>query len=111
MKSTPTCVCVTTATAEEEQAQTLASLLVEKRLAACVQLSPISSVYRWQGKIESASEVRLVAKTSATLAQSVIDTIQANHPYDVPEIIVTKIVDGSQDYLKWIETETGPVDG
>ena len=96
---------VSTTVESREEAETLAHLLVEERLAACVQVMPIASVYRWKGKVESASEHLLLAKTHTDKASALVSRIQEVHSYDVPEVVVTPIVDGSPDYLKWVSEQ------
>ncbi len=102
-------VQVTTTTEREEDARQIADLLVERRLAACVQIvGPISSVYRWQGKVESAREWQCLVKTRHDLLDDVSDAIREIHPYEVPEIIAVPIVAGSREYLTWLEEQTSP---
>jgi periplasmic divalent cation tolerance protein len=101
-------VQVTTATGKRQDAEQLASELVSRRLAACAQVSgPIVSTFRWQGKVETAEEWVCTMKT--TIAQ--LDAIQRLfgeiHPYDVPELIATSIVDGSDAYLRWLSEQVG----
>jgi periplasmic divalent cation tolerance protein len=101
-------VQVTTATGKRQDAEQLASELVSRRLAACAQVSgPIVSTFRWQGKVETAEEWVCTMKT--TIAQ--LDAIQRLfgeiHPYDVPELIATPIVDGSDAYLRWLSEQVG----
>jgi periplasmic divalent cation tolerance protein len=101
-------VQVTTATGKRQDAEQLASELVSRRLAACAQVSgPIVSTFRWQGKVETAEEWVCTVKT--TIAQ--LDAIQSLfgeiHPYDVPELIATSIVDGSDAYLRWLSEQVG----
>ena len=100
-------VQVATTTQTKEDALQVARALVERRLAACVQVDgPITSVYRWKGKIENASEWLLLAKTKATLAAQLAAHIKEAHSYDVPEIVLTPIIGGLDDYLNWIRDET-----
>jgi len=99
-------VVVTTTLESEADARNLAHQIVEQRLAACVQTTPIQSVYRWQGAIETASEHRLVAKTRGALTERLVGFIRSEHSYEVPEIIVTPIVGGLDAYLQWIGEET-----
>jgi periplasmic divalent cation tolerance protein len=94
---------VLTTTASEEEARKIARNLVERRLAACVNIIPqVSSIYRWQEKIEEAREWLLVIKTTAAAFAQVRDTITELHSYDLPECICLTIEDGSPNYLQWI---------
>jgi len=94
---------VLTTTGSEEQARSIARALVERRLAACVNiLSPVESVYRWKGKVESDAEWLLLIKTTAEAFPRVRDAILELHSYEVPECILLSIEDGSADYLDWI---------
>ena len=91
-------------------AQALATLLLEQRLAACVSiLAPVRSLYRWQGKMESAEEVPLLIKTVDERYAALEALIQAHHPYELPEIIATPIALGLPGYLAWLESETAEV--
>ena len=89
-----------------DEAEAIATALVDARLAACVQLMPVDSVYRWQGAVERASEVMLHAKTTQARLAEAEALIKARHRYAVPEIIAVPIVAGSTDYLGWIEAST-----
>jgi periplasmic divalent cation tolerance protein len=94
---------VLTTVSSAEEAERIASELLEKRLAACVQtLGPIVSRYRWQGKPEEEREWQCLAKTEEALYAEVEATIRALHSYEEPEIIATPIVAGSRGYLDWI---------
>ncbi|HET8813752.1 MAG TPA: divalent-cation tolerance protein CutA [Solirubrobacterales bacterium] len=98
------CVQVLTTTGSEEEAGRIAELLVERRLAACVQVvGPIASRYRWQGAIEEEREWQCLAKTTRAAYDAVEAAIREAHSYDEPEIIATPIVAGSPGYLAWIE--------
>ena len=89
-------------------AQAIARALVEKRLAACVQIiGPITSTYWWQGEIETAEEWLCLIKTRADLFEQVEAAIKEVHPYDVPEILAVPVVAGSEDYLAWLDRELG----
>ena len=92
---------------DEECANAIALALVEEKLAACVNLLPrIQSVYRWQGAVESASEIPLLIKSTASRYPALEAAIRARHPYDVPEIIALPITRGLPEYLNWIDVET-----
>ena len=94
---------ITSATANREEAERLAAALVERRLAACVQiLGPIRSVYRWQGNVDQADEWLCLIKTTRERYAAVEAAIRELHSYDFPEIIATPIVAGSDGYLAWL---------
>jgi periplasmic divalent cation tolerance protein len=94
---------VLTTTASEEEARKIARHLVERRLAACVNIIPqIMSIYRWQEKIEEAREWLLLIKTTAAAFAQVREAIIELHSYDLPECICLTIEDGSPNYLQWI---------
>ncbi len=77
--------------------------LVEKRFAACVNILPsMISIYAWEGKIESATEAVLIAKTIASQAGDCMDYIRAHHSYDVPAVLVLPVIGGSAEYLDWL---------
>lgn len=91
-----------------EQARALAQTLVERRLAACVNIMPaVQSIYRWQGVVEQASEVSLMIKSTQARYAELEAVIVAAHPYDVPEVIALPIAAGLPAYLNWIVAETG----
>jgi periplasmic divalent cation tolerance protein len=96
---------LTTAGSEEEAAR-IASALVDRRLAACVQvLGPIVSRYRWQGVVEEAEEWQCLAKTEAGRYPEIEAAIRELHSYEEPEIVATPIVAGSEGYLGWVSAE------
>jgi periplasmic divalent cation tolerance protein len=98
---------VVTTTESTEAADTLAAGIVEARLGACVHIiGPITSVYRWEGRIARDQEWRLVVKTAADRLTALIEHIRANHSYDVPQVVATEIVAGSAEYLNWVRMET-----
>ena len=99
------CVIITT-TDDENVAKTIAKSLIEKRLAACVQLVAINSFYRWNKTIVDAQEFKLEIKTCSALIESVSKEIKALHNYDLPEIITLDITHTSYEYGEWIEKET-----
>lgn len=86
-----------------EQARTIARRVVEERLAACVQMLPIESIYRWQGDVTSEQEILLLMKTRAALFERVSQAVRTMHSYDVPEITLTPIAEGAPSYLGWID--------
>jgi periplasmic divalent cation tolerance protein len=96
-------VQVLTTVSSEEEAERIATDLLERRLAACVQVvGPILSRYRWQGKLEQAREWQCLAKTEAGLYDEVEAAILEAHSYDEPEVIATPILAGSPGYLAWV---------
>jgi len=87
----------------KDVAKTLAGGLVQKKLAACVNIIPgIISVYEWQDKIENDEEVLMMIKTRTTRIPELTEFVKSNHPYDVAEVITTSIEQGNQPYLDWI---------
>lgn len=91
-----------------EEARRIAQSLVERRLAACVNIVPqIESVYRWQDKIESATEFLLLIKTDAGVFDTLCDAIKELHSYELPECVMLEIRGGSSEYLEWIEENVG----
>mgnify|MGYP002682676377 FL=1 len=95
-------VMVTTET--KEQARDIAQSLVVKKLAACVQIvDSVESTYRWKGKVESARECLCLIKTRKSLFPKVEAAIKALHSYETPEIITIPVVDGSEEYLRWLD--------
>jgi periplasmic divalent cation tolerance protein len=93
---------VLTTTATREDAGKIARALVERRLAACVNLVAIESVYRWKDAVESAEEWLLVIKTTAAAYDHVHAAIKELHTYDLPECVLLPIESGSEEYLAWI---------
>ena len=95
-------IILTTVSAVEE-GESIANILVEKQLAACINIIPkISSVYRWEGKVHSESEILLLIKTTKDLETEVYREVQNVHPYDTPELITVPITNGSKTYLDWM---------
>ena len=98
---------VVTTAASADEARRIATALVEERLAACVQIvGPIESIYRWQGKVETAAEWQCWIKTRRERYDALEATIRRLHSYEVPEILAVPIVAGSEAYLKWLTDET-----
>jgi periplasmic divalent cation tolerance protein len=103
---------VLTTCGSQDEGRAIAHALVEKRLAACVNVVPnIESVYQWQGKVETSHEWLLLIKTTAGAVGSLRDAIHELHSYDVPEFLVLAIEDGSDAYLEWIgDSVRGPAE-
>lgn len=90
-----------------QQARDLGRKILEKRLAACVNIVPaVESMYWWQGKITGGNETLLIFKTQKSLVRDFVSAVKEIHGYDVPEIIFLDISSGNEDYLRWIEEET-----
>jgi periplasmic divalent cation tolerance protein len=91
-----------------EEGKKIATYLVERKLAACVNvLGPIESIYTWNGELTTDEEALLVVKTNMQIFEGqFIPAVKEIHPYDVPEIIALPILKGSKDYLDWIQRET-----
>ena len=103
MKKKRVPVLITTTTATKEDARKIASQLVEERLAACVQIvEPITSVYTWKGTIQEEQEILLLIKSTQDLVAPIAQLLDRIHPYEVPELIATPIIDGSTAYLSWL---------
>ncbi|UCD65784.1 MAG: divalent-cation tolerance protein CutA [Deltaproteobacteria bacterium] len=87
-------------------AEKIAKILVEKRIAACVQIiGPVMSYFQWQGKLDSAEEYLCLIKSRDDLFSELEAEIKSIHPYEVPEIIATPIIKGGRDYLNWLAAE------
>lgn len=105
----PDFIQITTTAGSREEADRIATTLVDRRLAGCVQiLGPIRSVYRWQGQIEHAEEWLCQIKTTRERYAAVEAAICEVHSYDCPEIIATPIVAGSAAYLQWLAEQAYP---
>lgn len=90
---------------DQETAENIARLLIERNLAACVNILPgLTSYYRWQGQIELAQELLLLIKSSSARYSSVEAAILENHPYELPEIVAVPVEQGLPDYLHWIDS-------
>lgn len=90
------------------EATKIAHTVVERKLAACVNmtLEPVHSVYRWKGKVETASEYLLVIKTSTERLKELEEEVLGLHSYETPEFLVLNVEGGSAGYLEWIATST-----
>jgi periplasmic divalent cation tolerance protein len=96
-------ILVMTTTDSAAEGQRIASTLVERSAAACVQVLPeMTSIYQWQGKVESAAEVLLLIKTTAECYDKVESIIRELHHYETPEIVCVPIEGGSEPYLEWL---------
>lgn len=92
---------------DETKAQSVATMLVEQRLAACVNIvAGIKSTYRWEGAIKTDNEVLLIIKSQRDQVQSIKQVVQELSGYELPELIAMEIIDGSQHYLDWLTVES-----
>ena len=101
-RSAESAVVVTTTLPEQAAALALARTLVEDRLAACVQVVSLSSVYRWQGRVELAEEWGCHVKTTEARLEATLERIKAMHPYEVPELLILPVTGGDPSYLGWV---------
>jgi periplasmic divalent cation tolerance protein len=92
----------------KEDACRIARLLIDERLAACVQMMPVESIYRWNDEIFQEGEILLLVKTRSALFNATITRIKAAHPYAVPEIVATPFTAGFSGYFAWIDDNTAP---
>lgn len=100
-------VVVVTTTGSEEAARAIGAGVIDARLGACAQIvGPITSVFRWNGEVQTESEWRVEIKTAADRVPALAAYLKANHAYDVPEIIAIPITGGSAEYLSWLVAET-----
>ncbi len=106
MNSARACVVMTTVS-NREQAEKLARIVLEARLAACVQIQEIASYYWWDGKINHDAEQLLYLKTMSDKYQALETLLVANHGYDTPEILQLPVEAGFEKYLDWMQKEVG----
>jgi periplasmic divalent cation tolerance protein len=100
-------IVVSTTVENKADAERLASILIERRLVACAQISsPLTSMYRWQGKIVTAEEFLLTLKTRKSLYETVAQVLRQEHPYQVPEVICQEVEMVDERYSSWITEET-----
>ncbi|MDR2017549.1 MAG: divalent-cation tolerance protein CutA [Syntrophobacterales bacterium] len=98
---------ITTTADNKETVERIGMSLVEKKLAACIQiLGPIKSVYRWKGNVENAEEWLCLIKSKTSLYKEIETDILRLHPYELPEITVTDVIGGLAGYIRWVEDET-----
>ncbi|MGW5741601.1 divalent-cation tolerance protein CutA [Amycolatopsis sp. NPDC003861] len=100
-------VIVTSTVDSEEKARDLAAKTIDAKLGACAQIvGPITSVYRWEGAVQTDQEWRVEIKTTADRVAALTEKIKALHSYDLPEVVATPIEGGSVEYLNWLVEET-----
>ncbi|XP_065510914.1 protein CutA [Caloenas nicobarica] len=93
----------------ETVAKELARAMVEKRLAACVNILPhVTSIYSWQGKLEEDGEVLLMIKTRSSRIPALAAFVRSAHPYEVPEVVAVPVTQGNPPYLQWVRDSTDP---
>jgi periplasmic divalent cation tolerance protein len=112
MSAEATARVVLTTTDSAEEAERLSRLLVDARLAACVQIAgPARSVFRWEGAVSVEPEWQLWVKTDAARVDDLTARLVAEHTYDVPEVLVLPVLGGHGPYLGWVTEETAPSAG
>ncbi|WP_416668235.1 divalent-cation tolerance protein CutA [Egbenema bharatensis] len=102
MTNSPQYGIVLVTAASQAEAESIAETLVQEKLAACVSLMPIRSVYTWQGEVHRDQEWQLVIKTDLSRFSDLETKVRSIHSYEVPEVIALPLVNGSQPYLDWI---------
>jgi periplasmic divalent cation tolerance protein len=95
-----------TTTGSEEEAERISNELLERRLVACANIFPISSMYWWKGRIEKAGECAIIFKTRTELLEDAMAAVRQLHSYDVPCLVSYECIQGDKDYLDWIAGET-----
>lgn len=102
----PAVTAVVTTAPDSSVAESLATRIVEERLAACANVVPgVTSIFRWEGEVQRETEVLVVFKTTRAGFADLRDRIVALHPYDVPEVLAFPVSSGSDDYLRWVVRE------
>jgi periplasmic divalent cation tolerance protein len=101
-------IVVIVCTISRDASGSMARQLVDRRLAACVNVMPVQSFYRWEGEFCNDAEVLLLVKTRREMADMVVTAIREIHPYELPEIIVLPVIAGHAPYLDWVYNETRP---
>lgn len=105
-------LCVVLVNAPPDHAAPIARALVERRLAACVTVAPVTSHYRWEGALHEDAESTLVIKTRSARVAEITAAVRALHPYDVPEVIALPLLArGNPDYLAWVRAEASDEQG
>lgn len=95
--------------ANQHSAQKLAETLVSERLAACVSLQHINSIYRWKNEIQKDKEIQLIIKTDLNKSELLINRIKDLHSYEIPEIVMIPIASGLPAYLNWMAEQVEPI--
>ena len=90
--------------ASQSEATAIATILIEEKLAACINVFHVQSIYQWEGNIQQESEFQLIIKTNLAKFTELSSRIQEIHSYEVPEIIALPIVSGSESYLGWLNS-------
>ena len=98
-------IIIYTTFSDIENAKKCIDILLKNRLIACCHISQIESVYRWKGNIEKSKEYKIEMKSKKMHSNEIIKTIKENHNYEVPEIVICDITDGSASYMQWIDDE------
>ena len=107
MAADPEFTLVLTTACSPAEAGKIARTMVQRRLAACVQIvAPVTSVYRWEGKVREEEELILIIKTRTGLLPALQEAVLAMHSYDCPEIVEIPVAGGFTDYLDWVRKET-----
>jgi len=92
-----------------DESETIARVLVEEGLSACVNINPeITSIFRWEGKLEREREALLIIKTQTENISRIVERIKELHSYEVPEIIALPIIGGNREYLDWVRESAAP---
>jgi periplasmic divalent cation tolerance protein len=100
-------IVVFTTCGSEEEARRLATMLIEKQLAACVNITaPLTSVYRWKGAVEESQEWLLIVKSRRACFDQLRAALESAHSYELPEVLAIPVVEGSPNYLAWVDSET-----
>jgi len=103
----PRCVLILSTVPDILLAKRVAHILVEEKLAACVQLTPaLLSIYEWNGEVQGDQEVGLIIKTSQAASNAAVDRLLQLHPYDVPEAVIVPATGGHGEYLNWVNQQT-----
>jgi periplasmic divalent cation tolerance protein len=101
-------IVVFTTCGSEQEARKLAAMLIEKRLAACVNITaPVTSIYRWKGVVEESREWLLIVKSRRDCFDRLRIALESAHSYELPEVLAIPVVAGSPNYLAWVDSETG----